>query len=293
MTLINIVFKLVIVLVLSVVLLACSQADIFIQEKQFFDQHVKNNPSIETRYLELGDLKLKYVSAGASDAPVVVYIHGTPGGWDNGARYLMDEKLRERARVVSLDRPGWGESLLPEGRVEASFSGQNKFLQPLFEQLNRDNHHRGIILVGHSLGASIAPYIAIQNPELISGLILIAGSLNPELGRPRWYNWAASMGVVSWFLGADMQRANDEIMQLRRQLEGMSDGWSDIKMPVTVIHGMQDKLVFPENADFAEQVLVNADLTVIRIADANHFIPWEKRDLVVKEIQLMLDKIEK
>lgn len=282
-----------IVIALGSFLLACSKPDIFVQEQQFFDQQVVNNPAIETRYLERGDFKLRYASAGMSDAPVVVYLHGTPGGWDNGARYLMDDQLLERALVISLDRPGWGGSQLPEGGVEASFAGQNRLLKPLFDQLDRENNHRGIILVGHSLGASLAPYIAMQNPELISGLILLSGSLDPQLGRPRWYNWAASMGVVSWFLGADMQRANDEIMQLRSQLNDMRDEWQHINMPVTVIHGMRDKLVYPENVDFAEQVLVNADLKVVRIADANHFIPWENRDLVMSEIQLMLKKIDK
>lgn len=286
-------FKYVVVLALVSLLQACSPPDVFVQEQQFFDQQVKNNSEIDVNYLELQGAKVKYVSAGSRNRPAVVYIHGTPGGWDNGARYLMDEKLRARSLVVSLDRPGWGGSQLPDDRVEASFSGQNRLLQPLFEQLDKDNNHQGIILVGHSLGASIAPYIAMQNPELVSGLILLAGSLDPKLGSPRWYNWAASMGVVSWFLGADMRRANDEIMQLHSQLTVMRNEWSNIAMPVTVIQGMRDKLVSPDNADFAEQVLLNADLKVIRIADANHFIPWEQRELVTNEIHLMLDKIDK
>jgi len=273
--------------------LACSQPDIFVQERQFFDQQVVNNPALKTRYLEQGGFKLKYVSSGASDAPTVVYLHGTPGGWDNGARYLMDDQLLERAFVVSLDRPGWGESQFADGGFEASFASQNKLLKPLFERLQRENNHRGIILVGHSLGASLAPYIAMQNPELITGLILLSGSLDPQLGSPRWYNWAASMGVVSWFLGEDMRRANDEIMQLRNQLDGMRDKWQYINIPVTVMHGSLDTLVYPANVDFAEQVLTNADMKVIRIAGANHFIPWENRDLVTKEIQLMLDKLGK
>ena len=145
-----------IVIALGSFLLACSKPDIFVQEQQFFDQQVVNNPAIETRYLERGDFKLRYASAGMSDAPVIVYLHGTPGGWDNGARYLMDDQLLERALVISLDRPGWGGSQLPEGGVEASFAGQNRLLKPLFDQLDRENNHRGIILVGHSLGASLA-----------------------------------------------------------------------------------------------------------------------------------------
>lgn len=286
-------FKYVLLWVLVSLLQACSPPDVFVQEQQFFDKKVKNSPDIDVHYLKLQGAQLKYVSAGSRNRPAVVYIHGTPGGWSNGARYLMDEKLQARSLVVSLDRPGWGESQLADGRVEASFSGQNRVLQPLFEQLKKDNNNHGIILVGHSLGASIAPYIAMHNPELISGLILLAGSLDPKLGSPRWYNWAANMGFVSWFLREDLRRANDEIMGLQSQLAGMRNEWPHVTMPVTVIQGLRDKLVSPGNADFAEQVLVNADLKVIRIVGANHFIPWEQRELVTKEIHLMLNKIDK
>jgi len=187
-----------------------------------------------------------------------------------------------------LDRPGWGGSILSGGGGVANFEQQNRLLRPLFERINAENKGQGIMLVGHSLGASLAAYLAMQNPELISGLILLAGSLDPQLGKPRWYNFAASMGVVSWFLGEDMQKANEEIMLLQEQLENMRRGWAKLRIPVAVIQGLRDKLVYPENADFSEKVLISADLKVVRLATAGHFIPWQNHERVNREIHLML-----
>jgi len=276
---------------LAVFIQACSKPDIFVEEERFIEAEVKGNAALHKGHLQQGDFSLKYVSAGSRSGPVIVYLHGTPGGWGNGVRYLTDTGLQAVAQVVSLDRPGWGGSILNADNELGSFAQQNRLLKPLIEKLHRENNGKGVILVGHSLGASLAPYLVMENPELISGLVLLAGSLDPALGKPRWYNWAASMGVVSWFLGSDMQKANREIMRLEAQLEVMRSGWADITIPVTVVQGLRDKLVSPGNADFAEQVLINADLTIIRLATANHFIPWENRELVIREIHLMLEKL--
>ena len=67
-----------------------------------------------------------------------------------------------------------------------------------------------------------------KNPDLITGLILLAESLAPRLDKPRWYNGSASMGMVFWFLGPEMQKANREVMKLEARLENMCLRWADI-----------------------------------------------------------------
>ena len=56
--------------------------------------------------------------------------------------------------------------------------------------------------------------------------------------------------------------------------------WSKITMPVTVIQGEDDKLVPAGNADFAQKVLVNAPLEIVRVPGLNHFVPWNRPDLI-------------
>ncbi len=93
---------------------ACFMPNIFEQEAEHFDTQVRENTAITHDYIQQQDFKLFFASAGAVDKPAVVFIHGTPGSWRAGARYLTEPALLERARVVVLDRPGWGESQLPE-----------------------------------------------------------------------------------------------------------------------------------------------------------------------------------
>lgn len=278
-------------LLLLLTLTGCSMPEVFVQEQKYFDEQVTGNQIVDVLKKEQEGFALQFARSGNVSAPAIVYIHGTPGGWDNGARYLMDQDLRKVAQVISVDRPGWGGSQAEDSHSVVDFATQARLLKPLFEEIKKESQGQDIILLGHSLGASLSPYIAMQYPELIDGMVLLAGSLDPQLGKPRWYNRAANMGVVAWFLSPQMRQANREIMPLHDQLESMRDAWAEVQMPVTIIHGLKDRLVFPKNTDFAEQVLVNAALKVVRIPDAGHFIPWENRPLVKRELLLMLGNL--
>lgn len=269
----------------------CMTPEVFMEEERYFNRHVKDHPDLNEGHTESSDFSLNYASTGDRLLPAVVFIHGTPGNWRNASRYLMDARLQAQAHLVAIDRPGWGESRLTDNKAEPSFAAQAALIKPLLEKLKRNKDNAGTVLVGHSLGASIAPRIAMDYPELVDAMVLISGSLDPELGKPRWYNFAASMGVVSWFIGPEMRRANREIMPLREELILMLPRWKEIKIPVTLIQGLKDELVYPENADFAERQLINADTRIIRLPQAGHFVPWEHRDRVTEAIADVLRKI--
>lgn len=276
---------------LVTVLQACTKPAVLVEEERFVENEVIGHPALQTHYFQQGAYRVRYVTSGNPAGATIVFLHGTPGGWESGSRYLLAPELQRENWIVSVDRPGWGGSGLPEGR-EASFSLQERLLKPVLEQANQNNDGQGVILIGHSYGAPLAAYIAMQNPELVSGLMLLAGSFDPQLGKPRWYNRAATMGAVSWFLSDGMRHANREIIPLQNELQTMHNKWTDLTLPVTVIQGLKDRLVYPENADFAQRVLVNADLKVIRLPASGHFIPWAERTLVIQEIHHLLARVK-
>lgn len=271
---------------------ACFMPKIFEQEAEHFDAQVRENAAITHDYIEQSNFKLFFASAGALNKPVVVFIHGTPGSWRAGARYLTEPALLERARVVVLDRPGWGGSQLPNAGAEQSFQRQAAMIVPLLKKLRKENGNQGIILIGHSLGASLAPRIAMDYPQEVSAMLLLAGSLDPKLGAPRWYNRAASLAVVNWAIGSEMRRANAEIMALRAQLNAMNDCWSALRIPITVMQGQKDTLVSPHNIKFAARVLPSANLKIIDLEEGSHFLPWENRPRVVAETLALIDQLE-
>jgi len=264
-----------------------------IKEQQAFNRkHLEANSRIQ--HIKVNDrgspVHAAFVLSSVSQArsKAVVFIHGTPGDWQNAGRYLLDERLLESATVVSVDRPGWGESSVSNPEASLLFREQAIGIATLLDVLRHDMGIAHIILAGHSLGASIAPQVAMDFPELVDGLLLMAGSLDPQLGGPRWYNRLAALPGVSFILPKALNRSNSEIMSLRKNLLVMKAGWAAMSLPVQVIQGMEDKLVYPQNIDFIEAQLPNGNLTSVRLANTGHLINLEKRALVLTTLERML-----
>ena len=229
-----------------------------------------------------GDRIMHYVAAGLPDAPLVVMIHGTPGSWHAYAELMTDDLLLSQAHLVSVDRPGFGKS--DKGKLVVSLEQQAALLQPIIE---RESAERSAILVGHSLGASIAARLAMDFPQHVSGLLLVAPSLDPDLEKPRWYNHLAAFPLVSWAVPGELALANQEIMPLAAQLAEMLPLWPAVRSPAIVVQGERDKLVAPANADFAQRMLQDR-VDVIRIADQGHFILWNRPRLIRDQILALL-----
>jgi len=223
------------------------------------------------------------VSSGDARNPAVLFVHGTPGRWRAFESYLADPDLRARLHLVSVDRLGWGDSGA-EGPVEPAFAAHSEALEPLLETLNAANGGQGVIVVGHSLGASLAPRLAADHPAEVRGMVLLAGSHDPDLRARRWYNLLADLPPVRWLIADELKRSNDEIMALPRELTANAKRWPDIAAPFVLIQGMDDPLVSPGHADYVEEIATGADARILRLEDTNHFIPWNRFELIKTEL---------
>lgn len=223
--------------------------------------------------------QLASVETGNPDGPLVVFIHGTPGGWDAFAFVLADPALAERAYLASVDRVGWGGSAA--GGVETTLDGQARALKAL---LNAHPDKLPAVVVGHSLGGPIAAKLAMEVPEHVGALVLVAGSIDPELEKTTWFQAVGRWKIVRWAVPEALVRADEEIVPLKAELEAMLDDWGDLQMPVTVLQGEKDRLVPAANADFAQRMLTQAPVTMQRIDDVGHLIPWNRPDLVVEAV---------
>ena len=228
------------------------------------------------------DRSIHYVAAGRRGAPLIVLIHGTPGSWHAFAELMTDELLLSRAYLVAVDRPGFGKS--GNGRIVTSIEQQAAYLQPV---IDRESDDRSAILVGHSLGAPIAARIAMDYPGQVTGMVLVAPSLDPDLEKPRWYNNLAASALVTWAVPKELALANQEVMPLSAELTKMLHRWSQIRIPVIIVQGEKDELVSPANADFAQRML-KEHATVVRVADQGHFILWKRPRLIRNQILALL-----
>ena len=128
--------------------------------------------------------------------------------------------------------------------------------------------------------------------DLVDGLIIVAGSVDPDLEPNEvWFRAPLATPFLSWLLPKSFRASNEEIYQLKPELERMLPLWKEVKCPVIVIQGKRDDLVPAENADFAKKMLVNAPVELMLVEDMNHFVPWSHPYLIHDAILKMIEQL--
>ena len=121
----------------------------------------------------------------AGDGPPIVLIHGygdTADGWRR-----VVPKLVAGHRVIALDVPPFGRSGDPRApRLLDFYKG---FFPELLERLEIER----ATVIGHSLGGAIALHLALERPELIERLGLVAPAGLGE-APPWWWHVLAGYG---------------------------------------------------------------------------------------------------
>jgi len=232
------------------------------------------------RNYKIDGRKINYAEIGYDSLPVVIFFHGAPGGWDAFVDFMKDTKLLKQVKMISVDRPGYGDSDL--GKPEVSLKKQATLLKPILKKYKTKKNK--IILIGHSFGGPIIARLAIDYPKLVDGLIFVAGSIDPNLEKEEWYRPVLRVPPIKWLMPASLCATNEEICFLKGELTDMLPYWKNITVPTIVIQGEDDKLVPKGNADFAKKMLVNAPVQVQIIPAQNHFIPWNNPALIKNAI---------
>ncbi|MEM7182024.1 MAG: alpha/beta hydrolase [Spirochaetota bacterium] len=240
-------------------------------EKHFQAKKIKP----DERTLIIDKQKIHFVATGDNKDRIVVFVHGSPGSWDAYLRFLTDTDLLAQAKLISVDRPGYEKS---QGEAELSLQRQAYLLM---QALQKSYPEKKYLLVGHSFGGPVIARMAMDYPEQVSHLVLVAASIDPELEVVRWYQKFADWTIIRWILPHSLDVCNQEILPLKQELQKMLPLWKNIRIPVTVIQGEKDTLVPPGNATFAKKMLINtAKVDMIVKKEMNHFVPWEHPELI-------------
>jgi len=127
----------------------------------------------------------------APDQPVVVLIHGA-GANLRDQENALGERLSRTYRVLLVDRPGHGWSTPASGPDAALPSGQAALLREALQRLGVTS----FVLVGHSWGGTLATAYALDFPQDLAGLILLAPVAYPWVGGISWYYELGAMPVI-------------------------------------------------------------------------------------------------
>ena len=118
------------------------------------------------RFLDVEGARIHYLDKGSG--PAIVILHGLGGQMGNFTHSLLD-RLTDKFRVILVERPGSGYSTRAPG-ASARLSAQAETVAQFMRILKLEHP----LLVGHSLGGAVALAVALNHPETIRGLALIA-----------------------------------------------------------------------------------------------------------------------
>jgi pimeloyl-ACP methyl ester carboxylesterase len=203
-----------------------------------------------------GGVRMRYLEGGAGD-PIVV-LHGGEGlAWSS-----IHESLAGRYRVIAPEVPFVGTgarlSMRELGRTLTSFASG----------LGLDRYR----LMSSGLSARIALWQAIDTPERIDALVMIApAAILPD-------DWPAPAGMPAAL--AELARPHRD-PELERRL-------GEIRAPVLVIFGTRDDVVPPAMGRHYRERIPNS--YYVMVYDAGHAIAAERPDALTKLVGDFLER---
>lgn len=231
---------------------------------------------------------IRYIDAHRSEAdtnalPVVLFLHGAPSSLSFFDKFFRDSLLLDRARLVAVDRPGYGYSDF--GRVETSIVRQAELLRPLIQ---RYRNAPFLMLVGSSYGGPLAAKLAMDNPSDVDHVVFVSSALGPGLERIYPISYWIDKPPLRWLIPQILLNANDEKLAHRAALKEIEQGWGRIRAGVTFLHGQRDDLVYPANVSYARQRLTNARVKEYLLPENRHDIVFNKREYMTDIILQVL-----
>lgn len=262
-----------------------------VSESEFIDK--------DSKFIEINNVNIHYKEAGSGENTFIL-LHPF-GGSTYSWREVMDD-FAQYGRVIAYDRPAFGltERPMPENWVENPYGmkANIEILKSLLDEFGIEK----AILVGNSAGGGLAVAFALEYPERVESLILVApgvgGGRGPQF--PAWalpMMWTPQMRHVSPLLMRDYQESlpntierewfdqtklTDEIKQTHLNLLKIKN-WDRAFYELTfapaypelrpllpnltsktfIIAGQEDRLIRPFYFEAITTEIPNAQLTLI------------------------------
>ena len=233
-----------------------------------------------------------WCSAGVTEKPPVVLLHGGSGSWTHWVRNV--QHIAQYRPVWALDMPGFGDSALPEGVSDA-----DDLVDYVVDILKHTFKGEAVDVLAFSFGGMTAGLVAAAYPELIRKMVLVGipglglfGKVLPMRGMTPSMTEQERRDVHRHNLNAmmlahpssvteevvDLQAANVLRDRMRRRKIARTDVVLKAQLlwqcPVHGIWGAEDALY----KDTLHQVsgLLHRMQSFITIPDAGHWVMFEK-----------------
>ncbi len=142
--------------------------------------------------VEVTGARLNIVDIGPRDAagPPVVMIHGASSNLEV-MRQPLGEMLAKIHRVILIDRPGHGWSTRARPQ-DSTLAIQSRMIDEALAKLRVGP----VILVVHSWSGALGARMALDYPERVAGLVMLAPVAYPWRGGVGWYTKLVAIPVI-------------------------------------------------------------------------------------------------
>jgi pimeloyl-ACP methyl ester carboxylesterase len=165
------------------VLVLITQAGVFVLERLY---------PAQGRQIDVTGAALNVVELGRRDAagPPILLLHGASANLET-MRKPLGEMLAQHHRVILVDRPGHGWSPR-ERETDSTPVVQARMIEEALQKL----HAGPVIVVVHSLAGALGARMALDFPERVAGLVMLAPVTHPWFGGVGWYNKVVITPVI-------------------------------------------------------------------------------------------------
>jgi len=145
------------------------------------------------RMVDVSGARLHVVEIGPKSGVPIVMLHGASSNLE--VMRPLAERLARTHRVVLLDRPGHGWSTR-ENFSDSTPQPQARMIAEALQKLGLGQ----VIVVAHSWSGALALRIALDHPDRVAGLVMLAPVAYPWPGGVSQYNYAVTAPVVGTLL---------------------------------------------------------------------------------------------
>jgi len=244
-------------------------------------------------------IRLAYERAGPTEnprQPVVVLLHGSPGGKHDFATVVP--ALAQHYRVIVPDLPGFGDS---EREIpDYSFRAHARYVLELLDSLGVEDAH----VVGFSMGGGVALSLADLAPRRVRSITMLSaiGVQEMELLGDATLNHALHGAQLAGLWGLreltpHFGFLDDAVLGVpyarnfydsdQRPLRGILSRWTG---PMLIVHGRHDPLVPIQAAREHARIVPQGELVV---TDKSHFMVFQDGPAVASTLVGFFERVDR